>query len=172
MGIEIERKFLVAGEAWRALGTPVLLRQGYLASDPQRTVRVRIEGRIGHETAALTIKSRNEGAVRGEWEYPIPVPEAAELLERLCERPLVEKYRRRIAHAGFTWDVDEFLGENAGLVVAEIELPSEDAPFDKPDWIGREVTSEARYYNSSLIRCPYSTWTDTTDTIDTTDTSQ
>ena len=155
MGIEIERKFLLTGDGWRALGEPVLLRQGYLCSDPVRTVRVRIEGEAG----VLTIKSKSVGATRGEWEYPIPLQEAQEMLDRLCERPLVEKYRRRIAYAGFTWEVDEFLGENAGLVVAEIELPSEDAVFDKPDWIGQEVTGDKRYYNSSLIRFPYSQWT-------------
>jgi len=157
MGVEIERKFLMANDAWRTLGTPVLVRQGYLSSDPLRTVRARIYGDQGF----LTIKSKSEGAARGEWEYPIPLEDAAELLDRLCERPLVEKYRRRIEHAGFTWEVDEFLGENAGLVVAEIELPAEDAVFDKPDWIGQEVTGDKRYYNSNLIRFPYSTWTDT-----------
>ena len=155
MGVEIERKFLLARDDWRRLGTPVLLRQGYLCADPVRTVRVRIEGDEGR----LTIKSKSTGATRGEWEYPIPLAEAQELLDRLCERPLVEKYRRRIEYAGFTWEVDEFLGENAGLVVAEIELPSEDAVFDKPDWIGQEVTGDKRYYNSSLIRFPYSQWT-------------
>ncbi|RZA33109.1 MAG: CYTH domain-containing protein [Lysobacteraceae bacterium] len=155
MGVEIERKFLLAGEGWRSLGEPVLLRQGYLCSDPERTVRVRIEGDAG----VLTIKSKSTGATRGEWEYPIPLDEAEELLDRLCERPLVEKYRRRIPYAGFTWEVDEFLGENAGLVVAEIELPREDAAFDKPDWLGQEVTGDKRYYNSSLIRSPYSQWT-------------
>lgn len=156
MGVEIERKFLLMGEDWRALGAPVLLRQGYLCSDPARTVRVRIEG----EQGVLTIKSKGTGLRRGEWEYPIPLPEAQELLDSLCERPLVEKYRRRIPHAGFTWEVDEFLGENAGLVVAEIELPHEDAAFEKPGWIGPEVTGDKRYYNSSLIRFPYSQWTD------------
>ena len=155
MGVEIERKFLLSGDGWRQLGEPVLLRQGYLCSDPERTVRVRIEG----ETGALTIKSKGSGVRRGEWEYPIPLPEAQELLDTLCERPLVEKYRRRIEHAGFTWEVDEFLGENAGLVVAEIELPSEDTVFDRPDWIGQEVSGDKRYYNSSLIRFPYSQWT-------------
>ncbi|WP_027866781.1 CYTH domain-containing protein [Massilia alkalitolerans] len=156
MGVEIERKFLLSGDGWRQLGEPVLLRQGYLCSDPERTVRVRIEG----EKGALTIKSKGSGVRRGEWEYPIPLPEAQELLDTLCERPLVEKYRRRIEHAGFTWEVDEFLGENAGLVVAEIELPSEDTVFDRPDWIGQEVSGDKRYYNSSLIRFPYSQWTD------------
>lgn len=155
MGVEIERKFLLASEDWRSLGEPVLLRQGYLCADPMRTVRVRIEG----EQGVLTIKSKTIGASRGEWEYPIPLAEAAELLDRLCARPLIEKYRRRIEHAGFVWEVDEFLGENAGLVVAEIELPAEDTVFEKPAWIGREVTSDERYYNSALSRTPYSTWT-------------
>ncbi len=155
MGVEIERKFLLSGDDWRSLGEPVLLRQGYLNSDPVRTVRVRIEGDKG----VLTIKSKNTGATRGEWEYPVPLADAQELLDRLCERPLVEKYRRRIEHGGFTWEVDEFLGENAGLVVAEIELPLEDTVFDKPDWIGQEVTGDKRYYNSSLIRFPFTQWT-------------
>ena len=154
MGVEIERKVLVKGEGWRAQGEPVLLRQGYLSSHAERTVRVRIEG----ERAVLTIKSKNVGAARGEWEYEIPVAEAAELLDRLCERPLIEKYRRRIPYAGFVWEVDEFLGENAGLVVAEIELPAEDTAFDKPDWAGEEVTHDLRYLNSRLIKQPFSTW--------------
>jgi adenylate cyclase len=156
MGVEIERKFLVTGEAWRDLAEPTLLRQGYLSTDPERTVRVRIEG----ETAALTIKGKSRGATRGEWEYPIPVPEAAELLDTLCRQPLVEKFRRRIAVGRHTWEVDEFLGANAGLVVAEIELASEDEAFDKPDWIGDEVTHDTRYFNSNLIRHPYSVWKD------------
>jgi adenylate cyclase len=130
------------------------MRQGYLTSDPMRTVRVRIEG----ERAVITIKSKSIGATRGEWEYEIPVPDAVELLERLCEQPLVEKVRHRIVYGGHTWEVDEFLGENAGLVVAEIELGSEDEAFEKPDWIGQEVTGDPRYYNSSLIRLPYSIW--------------
>ncbi|WP_374582508.1 CYTH domain-containing protein [Pseudoduganella sp.] len=154
MGVEIERKFRVAGEGWRAQGEPVLLRQGYLSSYAERTVRVRIEG----ERAVLTIKSKNVGAARGEWEYEIPVAEAAELLDGLCERPLIEKYRRRIPYGGFVWEVDEFLGENAGLVVAEIELPAEDTVFAKPDWAGEEVTHDLRYLNSRLIKQPYSTW--------------
>lgn len=156
MGVEIERKFLVDGDAWRTLGEATLLRQGYLSADPARTVRVRIDG----ERAFLTIKGKSVGAARGEWEYPIPVEEAAELLDGLCLQPLVEKVRRRIAVGPHTWEVDEFLGANAGLVVAEIELASEDEAFDKPDWIGREVTGEARYFNSNLIRHPYSQWKD------------
>lgn len=154
MGVEIERKFLLVGEDWRALGEPVLLRQGYLCSDPSRTVRVRIEGGQG----TLTIKGKSSGAVRGEWEYPIPLDEASELLDRLCERPLIEKYRRRIPHAGHTWEVDEFLGANQGLAVAEIELSSETESFELPGWVGAEVTHDSRYFNSNLIRHPYSQW--------------
>lgn len=154
MGVEIERKFLLQGEGWRGLGQSTLLRQGYLNSHKERTVRVRIAG----DAAFLTIKSANVGARRGEWEYPIPVAEAAELLDGLCEQPLIEKYRHRIALGGHVWEVDEFLGANAGLVVAEIELASEDEAFDKPDWIGAEVTGDVRYLNSNLIKQPYSTW--------------
>lgn len=156
MGIEIERKFLLADDGWRGLGRPTAMRQGYLVADAVRTVRVRIEG----ERAFVTIKGKSTGASRGEWEYAIPVPEAAELLDGLCEQPLVEKTRHRIEHAVHVWEVDEFTGLNAGLVVAEIELASEDEAFEKPDWIGREVTGEKRYYNSSLIRLPYSEWKD------------
>lgn len=154
MGIEIERKFLLASDAWRTLGQPVLLRQGYLSSARERVVRVRIEG----GQAMLTIKGANVGASRGEWEYPIPLADATELLDGLCEQPLIEKYRHRIEHAGMVWEVDEFLGANAGLVVAEIELASEDQPFEKPDWIGAEVSGDARYYNANLIRHPFSQW--------------
>ena len=154
MGIEIERKFLLTGEAWRSLGEPVLLRQGYLSTNPDRAVRVRIEG----EQGTMTIKGRSAGATRGEWEYPIPLQDANELLDRLCEQPLIEKYRRRIAFGGNVWEVDEFLGANAGLAFAEIELASEDQQFDKPDWIGEEVTHDKRYFNSSLIRLPFSQW--------------
>lgn len=154
MGIEIERKFLVTSDAWMQQGEPVLLRQGYLSSHPSRVVRVRIEG----NGAVMTIKGKNVGASRGEWEYPIPMDDAREFLDKLCEQPIIEKYRRRIPYAGFVWEVDEFLGANAGLVVAEIELPSEDQAFDKPDWIGEEVTHDKRYLNSNLIANPYSNW--------------
>jgi CYTH domain-containing protein len=132
------------------------MRQGYLVADAVRTVRVRIEG----ERAVITIKGKSTGASRGEWEYEIPVADATELLDGLCEQPQVEKIRHRIEHAGHTWEVDEFLGLNAGLVVAEIELDAEDEAFEKPDWIGQEVTGEKRYYNASLIRMPYSQWQD------------
>jgi len=154
MGVEIERKFLLQGDAWRGLGQAVLLRQGYLSSTRERVVRVRIEG----EQAMLTIKGANVGATRGEWEYPIPLADAVELLDGLCEQPLIEKVRHRIEHAGMVWEVDEFLGANAGLIVAEIELASEDQPFEKPEWIGAEVSGDARYYNANLIRHPFSQW--------------
>ncbi|WP_426174863.1 CYTH domain-containing protein [Massilia sp. TWR1-2-2] len=154
MGVEIERKFLLAADGWRALGAPVLLRQGYLSSDPARVVRVRVEG----EHACMTIKGQSVGATRGEWEYPISLADANELLERLCEQPIVEKYRRRIDFAGNTWEVDEFLGANEGLVLAEIELGAEDQQFDKPEWIGDDVTGDRRYYNSNLVRHPFSSW--------------
>ena len=154
MGIEIERKFLLVGDAWRGLGEPVLLRQGYLSSQRERVVRVRIEG----GAAMLTIKGVSVGASRGEWEYPIPLADAEQLLDGLCERPLIEKYRRRIEFAGNVWEVDEFLGANDGLVVAEIELASEDQAFERPDWVGDEVTDDARYFNANLIRKPFSLW--------------
>ncbi|MCS0581829.1 CYTH domain-containing protein [Massilia pinisoli] len=158
MGVEIERKFLLANEGWRGQGIATRMRQGYLVADPVRTVRVRIEG----GRAVITIKGKTTGASRGEWEYDIPVFDATELLDGLCEQPQVEKIRHRIEHAGHTWEVDEFLGLNAGLVVAEIELGAEDEAFEKPDWIGVEVTGDKRYYNSSLIRQPYSQWPDKT----------
>ncbi|HEY1044761.1 MAG TPA: CYTH domain-containing protein [Telluria sp.] len=154
MGVEIERKFLLAGEGWRGLGKPVLLRQGYLCSDPARVVRVRVEDGQG----TLTIKGKSTGATRGEWEYPIPPDEANELLDRLCQQPIIEKYRHRISHGAHVWEVDEFLGANAGLVVAEIELASEGEPFDRPAWIGEEVTHDARYFNSNLMRHPFAVW--------------
>lgn len=154
MGVEIERKFLVRGDKWKALGQGVLLRQGYLSSAPERTVRVRIEG----ESAMLTIKGRSSGATRSEWEYPVPLEDAQAFLGALCERPIIEKNRYRILYEGMVWEVDEFLGENAGLVVAEVELSSEDQAFAKPEWVADEVTHDPRYFNSSLIRNPYSRW--------------
>jgi adenylate cyclase len=154
MGVEIERKFLLAGDDWRTLGEPVLLRQGYLSSHPERVVRVRVEGAIG----TMTIKSRNRGATRGEWEYAIPLAEANELLDTVCEQPIIEKFRRRIKHAGHVWEVDEFLGVNEGLHLAEVELSSEDEDFERPAWVGEEVTDDSRYFNSSLQHFPFSQW--------------
>lgn len=154
MGVEIERKFLVRDDRWKALAQGVLLRQGYLSSAPERIVRVRIEG----DSAMLTIKGRTSGATRSEWEYPIPMADAQAFLDALCERPLIEKRRYRIPHDGMVWEVDEFLGENAGLVVAEIELVSEGQSFARPGWVGDEVTHDPRYFNANLLRNPYSRW--------------
>jgi adenylate cyclase len=154
MSVEIERKFLVTGTAWKALGEGTAIRQGYLSTNPDRVVRVRIEG----TSATMTIKGRSVGATRGEWEYPIPLADADELLSRLCERPLIEKTRTRISHDGMVWEVDEFFSENLGLVVAEIELASEDQAFSKPEWIAEEVTHDARYFNSSLLKHPFTAW--------------
>jgi adenylate cyclase len=154
MGVEIERKFLVCGEGWKTMRQGVLLRQGYLSSDPERIVRVRIES----DSAVLTIKGRTQGATRAEWEYPIPMADAQDFLNTLCERPVIEKYRYRIQYEGMIWEVDEFLGDNAGLIVAEIELEQEDQPFAKPDWLGAEVTGDKRYYNAQLLRHPYTRW--------------
>jgi CYTH domain-containing protein len=152
MAVEIERKFLVVGTAWRSTpGTPY--RQGYLNRDKERTVRVRLAG----EQAFLTVKGATQGATRAEFEYPIPLADAEQLLE-LCDGPIIEKMRHVIAHEGSTWEVDEFSGQNAGLVIAEIELAAEDQAFARPDWLGSEVTHDPRYYNSSLAAHPYSTW--------------
>ena len=152
MGIEIERKFLVVGDDWR--GAPaVACAQGYLNRDPRRTVRVR----IAQGQAWLTVKGATAGATRAEFEYAIPVADAEQLLA-LCDGPLVRKLRRVVVHGGMAWEIDEFQGDNAGLVVAEIELPAEDAPFARPPWLGAEVTHDARYFNSSLAAAPYSTW--------------
>jgi adenylate cyclase len=156
MGVEIERKFLLAGDGWRRLGEPVLMRQGYLSADPDRTVRVRVEGDKG----TITIKGRSVGATRGEWEYDIPLADANELLDTLCQQPVIDKHRRRIPFGAHTWGVDEFLGVNEGLIVAEVELEFEDQQFDKPEWIGEEVTGDKRYFNSSLIAHPFSAWPD------------
>ena len=152
MGIDVEPTFLVVGDAWRA-APAVPYAQGYLNRDKQRTVRVRVV----QQQAWLTIKGANAGAVRAEFEYPIPVSDAEQLLA-LCDGPLVRKLRRRVEHAGHAWEIDEFQGDNAGLVVAEIELPSEDASFERPAWLGAEVTHDARYFNSSLAAAPFSTW--------------
>ena len=152
MGIEIERKFLVVGDDWRQ-APAVPYAQGYLNRDKQRTVRVR----IAQGQAWLTVKGANAGATRAEFEYAIPVADAEQLLA-LCDGPLVRKLRRVVVHAGSTWEIDEFQGDNAGLVVAEIELPSEDAPFEPPPWLGAEVTHDPRYFNSSLATAPFSTW--------------
>lgn len=156
MGTEIEKKFLLVSDDWRRLGIGIPYCQGYLSSEKGRTVRIRIIDDRG----ILTIKGPSDGAARLEFEYEIPVAEAREMLENLCEGPLIEKDRYKIEYAGFTWEVDEFKGDNAGLLFAEIELEEEDQAFEKPPWIGREVTGDARYYNANLVKNPYSRWKD------------
>ena len=153
MATEIERKFLLANDAWRAQAAhSSRIAQGYLATDP--TVRVRVRG----DTGFLTIKGKSEdGISRAEFEYEIPLEDVKQLLT-LCDGPLIEKYRRTINYEGMLWELDEFLGENQGLVVAEIELESESQVFAKPDWVGVEVTADARYYNSNLSVHPFSKW--------------
>jgi len=153
MGKEIERKFLVKGDAWRALAKGVGYRQGYLSTVKERTVRVRTMGDKGY----LTIKGVTIGASRLEFEYEIPIADANPLLE-MCEQPLVEKARYKIPQGAFTWEIDEFAGVNQGLIVAEIELPSEDQEFSRPEWIGAEVTGDPRYFNSNLIAHPFTKW--------------
>ncbi len=152
MAKEIERKFLVVGLEWQS-AEPIYFSQGYLNRDKERTVRVRVAG----DTGWLTIKGITKGATRDEFEYEIPL-EDAQAMQLLCEQPLVEKNRRVVEFAGNSWEVDEFLGENEGLVVAEIELQSEDQTFEKPAWVGEEVTDDGRYYNSSLSKHPFRSW--------------
>ena len=153
MSREIERKFLVVGREWRQ-GAGVLYRQGYLSTATERTVRVRRAG----DQAYLTIKGVSVGATRSEYEYEIPVHDAEEMLTQLCVWPLIEKRRYRVEHAGLTWEVDEFLNENAGLVVAEVELEHEDQTVQQPAWAGKEVTDDPRYFNANLVRRPYREW--------------
>lgn len=161
MAIEIERKFTVVGDAWRrAAEKSVRMAQGYLNDSgavqrgaQKASVRVRIAG----GRAFLNLKSRELGHTRQEFDYEIPVADAEALLA-LCVGGLVEKTRHYVRHGGFLWELDEFAGDNAGLVVAEIELPSADTGFERPEWAGREVTDEPRYYNLALAERPYSRW--------------
>ena len=156
MGIEIERKFLVVGRSWE--GAPgTRFRQGYLSSEPGRTVRVRVAG----DAAFLTIKGEPKGGqrlARLEFEYAIPVQDAHTLLDELAQGVVIDKVRRVIDVDGTTWELDEFFGENAGLVVAEVELPAEDAPFARPPWLGDEVSADGRFANSRLSVTPFAAW--------------
>lgn len=153
MNIEIERKFLLKNDNWREGAVGVHYKQAYLNEKGDNTVRVRIEG----EKAKLTIKGKSSNISRLEFEYDIPMADA-EALFTLAKTPIVEKYRYKIMYAGNCWEVDEFLGLNRGLVVAEIELESETQPFEKPDWIGMEVSGDKRYTNANLARKPYCEW--------------
>lgn len=165
MAVEIERKFLVISKAWREhVVRETVFRQGYLTETNQHdatktsqksSVRVRIEG----EQANLNIKSMTLGVQRLEYEYPIPLIDANELLDQLCDKPLIEKTRYYVPHADHLWEIDVFIGDNTGLVVAEIELQHADETFIKPAWLGCEVSQHSRYYNVCLTHYPYQQWT-------------
>lgn len=154
MGKEIERKYLVNVAAWTPQGEGKYYKQGYLNSQKERVVRVRIAGDKGQ----LTIKGLTTGVTRAEFEYIIPVPEADLMLDNLCEKPLIEKHRHKEVHGGKTWEIDVFHGENEGLVVAEVELASEDEAIQLPPFVGAEVSSDPRYFNSNLLKNPYKNW--------------
>lgn len=154
MAHEIERKFLLANQDWRALVTgSFVLKQGYLSTTPKATVRLRVKS----DKAMLTVKSKNTGIRRSEFEYEIPIRDAEEMLQ-LCQTPLIEKTRYTITIGKHIWEIDEFSGANSGLLVAEIELDAEEESFEKPAWVGEEVSTDARYYNSNLVAHPFTQW--------------
>lgn len=156
MAKEIEHKFTVKSDKYKSLATPTLYRQGYIPTRNGMTVRVRIAGEKGF----VTFKDKTIGMSRNEFEYEIPVAEACQMLDTMCDKPQIEKYRYIIpaAEQGLKWEVDEFLGDNAGLVVAEIEVPAEDTKFSLPEWIDKEVTGDKKYNNSQLCKKPYKEW--------------
>ena len=158
MATEIERKFLLNDDSWKNLageGTKYL--QGYLVGSKQASVRVRIQG----NKAFLNIKSATIDITRQEFEYEIPLVDAMEMLETLCEKPLISKTRYHLKYENHIWEIDVFDGENMGLVVAEIELSDENEVFSKPSWIGEEVSDDARYYNTCLVQHPFKDWSNT-----------
>ncbi|WP_454918230.1 CYTH domain-containing protein [Xanthobacter sediminis] len=150
MAVEVERKFLVTSEAWREGAEACAIRQGYLCLGDQTTVRIR----IAESVAFITVKSKTEGISRAEYEYEIPLADAEAMLQDLCARPLIEKTRYAVTHAGKLWTVDVFGADNAGLVVAEVELEHPDEKVSLPSWVGTEVTADPRYRNSSLVNAP------------------
>lgn len=154
MGQEIERKFLVIDDTWRSAARGMLYRQGYIPTTDARTVRIRTVGNQGY----LTLKGPVANLSRLEFEYAIPLADAQTMLDTLCDPPFIEKYRYRLPLGEVTWEVDEFLGANQGLIVAEVELTSPDQPLHLPNWVGQEVTGDKRYYNSSLARHPFKKW--------------
>ncbi len=155
MASEIERKFLVRNESWRENARdPLSIRQGYILGSAKASVRVR----VGGNRAWLNMKSARVGIARAEFEYEIPAADAEQILSTLCVRPLIEKTRYFIDHGHHRWEVDVFEGDNTGLVVAEIELRSEDEIFERPPWAGKDVSDDPRYYNASLVKRPYSLW--------------
>ncbi|MGD1906247.1 MAG: CYTH domain-containing protein [Leptolyngbyaceae cyanobacterium] len=156
MAAEIERKFLVRGEGtpWRNQAPGLRYCQGYIPTQTQATVRVRLAGEQGY----VTFKGPTVGIARSEFEYPVPKADAEAMLAQLCIPPLIEKYRYRVQSQGHLWEVDEFLGENAGLVLAEVELKDAAEPLSLPPWVGVEVSHDPRYRNANLARSPYQTW--------------
>ena len=154
MAKEIERKFLVKNETFKLFSKGVIYRQGYLNRDKARTVRVRVAG----DEAFITIKGLTNGMERLEFEYPISLTDANEMLETLCVKPLIEKLRYKIKCDGHLWEVDEFIGDNEGLTVAEVELKSADEHVFIPDWVGQEVTGDLMYFNSNLVINPFKNW--------------
>lgn len=153
MGQEIERKFLVKREKWQPGGAGEFYRQGYLSTVKERVVRVRVAGDKGF----LTIKGVLGRITRLEFEYAIPLKDAGIMLNTLCERPLIEKYRHRVEYKGMVWEIDVFMGENEGLILAEVELESETQEIALPDWVGMEVSEDPRYYNMNLVKHPFKT---------------
>ena len=155
MGIEIERKFLVVSDSWRKTASmEIPIKQGYLVGGKEASVRVRLQG----DTANLNIKSATLGVRRQEFEYAIPLEEATIILATLCHRPMIEKTRYLVTYANKQWEIDVFEGDNAGLIVAEIELHDEAENFDHPPWVGEEVSNDPRYYNTCLSQHPYKDW--------------
>lgn len=154
MAIEIEKKFLVHGNAWKKLAKGVFYKQGYLSKTENSVVRVRVI----HDQAFLTVKGATQGIARKEFEYSISATDANDMLDHLCEKPLIEKYRYKIAHEGVVWEVDEFLGANQGLVIAEVELATVNQEVTLPSWVAEEVTGNARYYTASLVQKPFCKW--------------
>ncbi len=154
MAKEIERKFLVKGDNWRKLAKGSVYRQGYIATQKEATVRVRIVGNQGY----LTIKGPSVKYSRSEFEYPIPIEDAQEMLDKLCDRPIIEKIRYKIEYGGLIWEIDEFEGINKGLILAEIELSDETQQIELPPWIGEEVSEDPKYFNSNLVKNPFSQW--------------
>ncbi|MGR8930931.1 MAG: CYTH domain-containing protein [Gammaproteobacteria bacterium] len=155
MALEVEHKFLLANDDWRnEIDHSEHYKQGYLSSSPLSSVRVRISDRH----AWLNIKSATIGTHRQEFEYEIPLNDANTILDELCHKPLVDKMRHFVRHGGHVWEIDEFMGDNAGLIVAEVELSQIGECFQKPTWIGIEVTDDLRYYNNNLSKNPYKNW--------------
>ena len=155
MATEIERKFLLRDDSWRAeVDSSVTIRQGYLAGSEKSSIRIRVAG----DKANINIKSATLDVTRKEYEYEVPLAEANEILDTLCEGPLIEKTRYHVHHGAHVWEIDEFIGDNQGLLVAEIELGDADENFERPDWLGEEVSDDHRYYNVCLVTHPYKDW--------------